>query len=229
MMRWGLISHWAKDESIGYKMINARAETITEKPSYRGLIRSKRCIVPASGFYEWQDTGGKGKQPYYIHADAGEYLPFAGLYDIWKIPEGMEIYSFTIITTQPTVNLQAIHNRMPVILEPDAEDVWLNPDVTDPQGWRVCSRCWRKMRFKIPIRGGARFGHTSQSAQHRGFLWSPPTHPPLPAPCESSAGTEGKRACGSDGYFVTQAPKAANQHLLGSQELRRFLEKFLPL
>jgi putative SOS response-associated peptidase YedK len=131
-MRWGLIPHWAKDESIGSKMINARAETLTEKPSYRGLLRSKRCIVPASGFYEWQDTS-KGKQPYYIHADASEYLPFAGLYDIWENPEGIEIYSFTIITTQPTVDLQAIHNRIPVILEPDAEDVWLNPDVTDPQ------------------------------------------------------------------------------------------------
>ena len=104
MMRWGLIPHWAKDESIGYKMINARAETITEKPAYRGLLGSKRCIVPASGFYEWQATGEKGKQPYYIHAEAGEYLPFAGLYDIWKNPEGTEIYSCTIITTQPTVN-----------------------------------------------------------------------------------------------------------------------------
>jgi putative SOS response-associated peptidase YedK len=133
MMRWGLIPHWAKDESIGYKLINARAETITEKPAYRGLLGSKRCIVPASGFYEWQATGEKGKQPFYIHADAGEYLPFAGLYDIWKNPEGIEIYSCTIITTQPTVNLQSIHNRMPVILEPAAEEVWLNPDVTDPQ------------------------------------------------------------------------------------------------
>ena len=133
MMRWGLIPHWAKNESIGYKMINARAETITEKPAYRGLLGSKRCIVPASGFYEWQATGEKGKQPYYIHAEAGEYLPFAGLYDIWKNPEGIEIYSCTIITTQPTVNLQAIHNRMPVILEPAAEEVWLSPDITDPQ------------------------------------------------------------------------------------------------
>jgi putative SOS response-associated peptidase YedK len=132
MMRWGLIPHWAKDESIGYKMINAKAETITEKPSFRNLLPSKRCIVPASGFYEWQATDN-GKQPYYIHADNGEYLPFAGLYTSWKNPEGIEIYSFTIITTQPTVNLQAIHNRMPVILEPDAEDVWLDPDVTDPQ------------------------------------------------------------------------------------------------
>jgi putative SOS response-associated peptidase YedK len=133
MMRWGLIPHWAKDENIGYKMINARAETITEKPAYRGLLPSKRCIVPASGFYEWQDTGEKGKQPYYIHDDVGEYLPFAGLYDVWTNPEGREIYSFTIITTQPTVDLKPIHNRLPVILEPAAEEVWLNPDVTDPQ------------------------------------------------------------------------------------------------
>ena len=131
MMRWGLIPHWAKDESIGTKMINARAETITEKVSFKRLLPSKRCIVPASGYYEWQATEN-GKQPYYIHADTGEYLPFAGLYDIWKNSEGEEIYSFTIITTQPTVNLQAIHNRMPVILEPKAEAVWLNPDVTDP-------------------------------------------------------------------------------------------------
>ena len=131
MMRWGLIPHWAKDESIGTKMINARAETITEKVSFKRLLPSKRCIVPASGYYEWQATEN-GKQPYYIHADTGEYLPFAGLYDIWKNSEGEEIYSFTIITTQPTVNLQAIHNRMPVILEPKAESVWLNPDVTDP-------------------------------------------------------------------------------------------------
>jgi putative SOS response-associated peptidase YedK len=133
LMRWGLIPHWAKDESIGSKMINARAETITEKPAYRGLLRAQRCIVPASGFYAWQDTGGHGKQPYYIHADAGEYLPFAGLYDIWNSPDGREIYSCTIITTQPTANLHAIHNRMPVILEPAAEEVWLNPDVTNPQ------------------------------------------------------------------------------------------------
>jgi putative SOS response-associated peptidase YedK len=133
MMRWGLIPHWAKDESIGYKMINARAETITEKPSFKNLLPSKRCIVPASGYYEWQKTEGKGKQPFYIHDENDEYLPFAGLYTTWKNSEGTEIYSFTIITTQPTVNLKAIHDRMPVILEPAAEEVWLDPDVTDPQ------------------------------------------------------------------------------------------------
>jgi len=133
MMRWGLIPHWAKDESIGTKMINARAETITEKPSFKNLLPSKRCIVPASGYYEWQKTEGNGKQPYYMHDENDDYLPFAGLYTTWKNPEGTEIHSFTIITTAPTVNLQAIHDRMPVILEPKAEEVWLNPDVTDPK------------------------------------------------------------------------------------------------
>jgi putative SOS response-associated peptidase YedK len=160
MMRWGLIPHWAKDESIGYKMINARAETITQKPSFRSLIRSKRCIVPASGFYEWKQIEGKGKQPYYIHADAGEYLPFAGLYDTWKNPEGREINSFTIITTQPTANLQAIHNRMPVILEPKAEEVWLNPDVTDPQELTPLLHpdTIRPLAFFSGIEGGASSG-----------------------------------------------------------------------
>jgi putative SOS response-associated peptidase YedK len=132
LMRWGLIPHWAKEANVGYKMINARAETLTERPAYRGLLGSKRCIVPASGFYEWQDTGERGKQPYYIHAGAGDYLPFAGLYDIWVNPEGTEVYSCTIITTQSTIHLQPIHNRMPAILEPATEEMWLDPDMTDP-------------------------------------------------------------------------------------------------
>ena len=147
LMHWGLIPRWAKDERIGYKTINARAETVTERPAYRGLIRSKRCIVPASGFYEWQDTGKKGgKQPYYIHAENNDYLPFAGLYDIWKNPEGQEVYSFTIITTPPTVLMRSIHTRMPAILEPNAEALWLDPETTDPNALLPLlhpSRCTR--------------------------------------------------------------------------------------
>src|SRR5262249_50443175 len=116
MMRWGLIPHWANADKIPTRMFNARAETITEKVSFNRLLPSKRCIVPASGYYEWQKTEGKGKQPFYIHDENDEYLPFAGLYTTWKNPEGKEIHSFTIITTAPTVNLQQIHDRMPVIL-----------------------------------------------------------------------------------------------------------------
>src|SRR5262249_5514899 len=106
---------------------------ITEKVSFKRLLPSRRCIVPASGYYEWQKTEGKGKQPYYIHDEDDAYLLFAGLYDIWKNPEGKEIYSCTIITTHPTANLKPIHDRMPAILEPKAEEVWLNPEVTDPK------------------------------------------------------------------------------------------------
>ncbi len=120
LMRWGLIPHWAKDEKVGYKMSNARAETLTERPADRGLLRTQRCIVPASGFYEWQDTGGKGKQPYYIHADAGEYLPFSRLYDLRVGPEGRKVYSCTIITTQHTAYLHARHHPKPALLGTDA-------------------------------------------------------------------------------------------------------------
>jgi putative SOS response-associated peptidase YedK len=132
LMRWGLIPRWAKDEKIGYKTINARAETLTERPAYRNLIRSKRCLVPASGFYEWQDTGKKGgKQPYYIHAADNAYLAFAGLYDFWKDATGQTIDSCTIITTAATGPVQSIHTRMPVILTPTAEALWLDPKITD--------------------------------------------------------------------------------------------------
>src|SRR5262249_14442364 len=86
-MRRGLIPHWAKEAKVGYKMINARAETLTERPAYRGLLGTKRCIIPASGYYEWQATGTKGKQPYYIHADVADYLPFPGLSDRWVSPD----------------------------------------------------------------------------------------------------------------------------------------------
>ena len=118
-------------------VLATKRSTPEPRPSLSGQhtvasIRSKRCIVPASGFYEWQDTGKKGgKQPYYIHAENNDYLPFAGLYDIWKNPEGQEVYSFTIITTPPTVLMRSIHTRMPAILEPNAEALWLDPETTD--------------------------------------------------------------------------------------------------
>jgi putative SOS response-associated peptidase YedK len=133
LMRWGLIPHWAKDEKGGYKMINALAETLRGKPAFRSLLRSRRCLLPASGFYEWQETEGKGKQPYHIHADNNEWLAFTGLYDMWRSPEGTDVYSCTIITTEATAALKPLHDRMPAILEPAAEDMWLSPLVTDPQ------------------------------------------------------------------------------------------------
>ena len=132
MMHWGLIPHWAKDPKISYKMINARIETIAEKPSYRASVKNKRCIIPASGFYEWQATK-EGKQPHFIHLKKHPLFGFAGLYDIWKNELGEEIYSCTIVTRAANHFMAKIHDRMPVILHPEHETKWLNKEITDPQ------------------------------------------------------------------------------------------------
>jgi putative SOS response-associated peptidase YedK len=129
-MRWGLIPHWAKDQKIGYKMINARIETLKEKPSYRGSLKSKRCLVPASGYYEWHETK-EGKVPYYIHEKDEPLFGFAGLYDEWKDEKGNDIYSFTIITTDANRFMSKIHHRMPVILSETTEDKWLDKELLD--------------------------------------------------------------------------------------------------
>jgi putative SOS response-associated peptidase YedK len=94
-MRWGLIPHWAKDQKMAYKMINARVETLTQRPTFRGLLSHNRCLVPAGGYYEWK-AEGKGKTPYYIHPEDQPYIAFAGLYDVWITPTGEELYTFTI-------------------------------------------------------------------------------------------------------------------------------------
>ncbi|MEI6060345.1 MAG: SOS response-associated peptidase [Bacteroidota bacterium] len=121
--RWGLIPSWAKDISIGSKMINARAETIAEKASFRSLIYTKRCLVPADGFYEWQQDAGK--QPYRIFMKDLPVFAMAGLWERWKSPEGIIISSFNIITTKANSFMMPIHNRMPVILNPKDEHTWL--------------------------------------------------------------------------------------------------------
>jgi putative SOS response-associated peptidase YedK len=126
LLRWGLIPSWAKDPAIGARMINARAEGIAEKPSFRRAWKEKRCLVPADGFYEWQKDG-KRKQPYYIRRRDGAPFAFAGLWERWQ--GGEEILdTFTIITTAPNEVIAPIHNRMPVIVPEAAYDRWLDPD-----------------------------------------------------------------------------------------------------
>ncbi len=124
MVRWGLVPFWAKDLKIGYKMINARAETVAEKPSFRNAFRKRRCLVPASGFYEWKGQAGE-KQPYYITLKDGP-MTFAGLWGSWKDPKsGDKIESCTIIVTRANALCAKIHDRMPVILAPNDVDPWL--------------------------------------------------------------------------------------------------------
>jgi putative SOS response-associated peptidase YedK len=132
LMRWGLVPRWAKDLDHGLKTINARAETVAEKPMYRKLLGSQRCLVPASGFYEWQKTP-KGKQPYWIRLQSGELFAFAGLWDTWHDPEGGELHTYTIITCAPNALMEPIHNRMPVILRRDDEEAWLDPDTVESE------------------------------------------------------------------------------------------------
>jgi len=130
-MRWGLVPSWAKDISIGSRMINARAESVAEKPSFRRALQKRRCLVLSDGFYEWKGTG-KNKQPMYIGLESGEPFGMAGLWEAWKSPDGDWLHSCTIITTQPNALMEEIHNRMPVILPRESESVWLDPGVDDP-------------------------------------------------------------------------------------------------
>jgi putative SOS response-associated peptidase YedK len=129
LMHWGLIPRWAKDAKTAYKMINARVETLTQRPAFRGLLSHNRCLVPASGFYEWQGEG-RDKTPYYIHPEAQQYIAFVGLYDVWITPRGEELFTFTIITTEADPFMARLHHRMPVVVARELEDEWLDPEIT---------------------------------------------------------------------------------------------------
>jgi len=131
--KWGLIPFWAKDQSLATKMINARAETILEKPAFKNLIQGKRCLVISDGFYEWKQLPGSKKQPYRITLKDNGLFAYAGLWDEWKDPVGKQINSFTIITTDPNELMRHIHNRMPVILKKEHEKKWLsnNSDIQE--------------------------------------------------------------------------------------------------
>ncbi|MFJ5761244.1 SOS response-associated peptidase [Neobacillus sp. NPDC093182] len=130
-LRWGLIPPWAKDMSIGYKMINARAETLTDKPSFRNAYQKKRCLIVADSFYEWKRIDSKTKIPMRIKLKSNDLFAMAGLWENWKSPDGKAVYSCSVITTSPNELVQDIHDRMPVILKPEDEKYWLDPSITD--------------------------------------------------------------------------------------------------
>lgn len=130
---WGLIPSWSKDPAIGNKLINARGETLAEKPSFRGGFKYKRCLILADGFYEWKASpGSKTKTPYFIHMKDRKPFAFAGLWDEWQSPDGDSVRTCTIITTEPNELMSALHNRMPVILNAKDYDRWLDPAPQTP-------------------------------------------------------------------------------------------------
>ena len=123
---WGLIPSWADDPSIGSRLINARAETLAQKPAFRTAFRRRRCLVPADGFYEWK-RAGKRKQPYFIARKDGKPMALAGLWEHWQSADGSVIETFTLITTEPNELVSKFHNRMPAILPKEVFDLWLHP------------------------------------------------------------------------------------------------------
>ena len=133
-MRWGLVPSWAKDPTIGSKMINARSETVQEKPSFRNAFQRRRCLILADGFYEWKKDPGKGPSiPYYFHAADKRPFAFAGLWEVWRSPEGKDLRSCTILTTQANSFVTSVHERMPVILKGNRLGEWLGPG--NPSIW----------------------------------------------------------------------------------------------
>ena len=135
MMKWGLIPSWAKDPKIGSRMINARSETAHEKPSFRTAFKRRRCLIPASGYYEWKRRG-KQKTPMYIQHAERNLFAFAGLWENWKTPDGDWLQSCTILTTDANSRIREVHHRMTVIVEPEHYDLWLAPRELEPPEWQ---------------------------------------------------------------------------------------------
>jgi putative SOS response-associated peptidase YedK len=148
LLHWGLIPGWAKDPAIGNRMINARAETVGEKPSFRNALRRQRCLIPADGFYEWRKRGAGPKQPYDIARSDGAPFAFAGLWEHWQGPNGEEIESCAIITTAANGLMRRVHERMPVIVAPEAYGAWLAGEAERPAALAplLAPREWPEMR-----------------------------------------------------------------------------------
>lgn len=125
LVRWGLLPSWVKDPNNFALLVNARGESVCEKPAYRAAMKRRRCLIPADGFYEWKALGGR-KQPYFVHAKSGEPLAFAGLWETWTGPNGEELETAAIVTTRANRTLEPLHDRMPVIVPPDAFNLWLD-------------------------------------------------------------------------------------------------------
>ncbi|MGD1951060.1 MAG: SOS response-associated peptidase [Leptolyngbyaceae cyanobacterium] len=135
IFQWGLVPSWAKDYKIGYRLINARSETVAEKPSFRAAFKRRRCLIPADGFYEWQRAANnKKKQPFYIHLKARSLFAFAGLWEQWESGDGSYLETCTILTTEPNELMEPVHNRMPVIIAKADYERWLTASPAQVQG-----------------------------------------------------------------------------------------------
>jgi putative SOS response-associated peptidase YedK len=151
LFRWGLVPRWAKDPSVAARMINARSETAGTKPAISDALKFRRCLVPADGFYEWQKTG-KAKQPYCFAVNDGELFAFAGIWDRWNDANDKPLETFSILTTTPNAVTSSVHDRMPVILNPDNYDLWLDPGMKDVATvWELLRPCDARLMRCYPV------------------------------------------------------------------------------
>jgi putative SOS response-associated peptidase YedK len=152
-MRWGFIPHWAKDSSIGASLINARSETAGDKPSFRDAFKSRRCLIPATGFFEWTTAaGGRSKQPVYIRTRDQDIFSFAGLWSLWVDPvKGEDVLTYTILTTEPNDFMKAYHHRMPVILSVESEKVWLSEAAAKERLHGLLAPCPSELLEAYPV------------------------------------------------------------------------------
>ena len=151
-MQWGLVPSWAKEPKIGSQMTNARCETVASKPAFRSAFQKRRCLIPASGFYEWQVINSKTKQPWHIFRVDGGPLVFAGLWECWQASDGNDLESCSVITTSPNQSMAEIHDRMPVILGEEHWNLWLDPEVDDPQALtELLVPCPSELLQKTPV------------------------------------------------------------------------------
>jgi putative SOS response-associated peptidase YedK len=150
-LKWGLVPSWAKDPEIGNRMINARSETVAEKPSFRAAYRRRRCLVPADGYYEWQSTG-RPKQPWRIVRADGKPFAFAGLWESWLGGDGSELRTFCLLTTASNSLLSAIHHRMPVIIDDTNMSGWLDPAVEPDPDWLLPTAAPEMAAYKVSTR-----------------------------------------------------------------------------
>ncbi len=152
VMKWGLVPFWAKDPKIGYKLINARDDSIFDKPIWRNIMLRKRCLIPADGFYEWKPVvvaGKQQKQPFYIKPEGSDLFSFAGVWDAWKDAEGLNHKTYSIITTSPNKEMERIHNRMPVILHKEDEASWLESSLSTRSGIEPLLRPYEDNKLEI--------------------------------------------------------------------------------
>ena len=172
MMKWGLVPAWAKDPTIGSRMINARSETAHEKPAFRSAFKSRRCLIPADGYYEWARQG-KRKTPMYIQHAQRELFAFAGLWESWKDTQGNRLDTCTILTTAANARMQPIHQRMAVIIEPADYALWLAPRALAPDEWQ-------------PLMAGPRAEQLKYHAVSTQVNYVRNDHPALTAPAQSA-------------------------------------------